>query len=382
MLSLLTTLALFLLIIGVVILVHELGHFIAARATGMKVEEFAIGMGPKIWGKKRGDTEYMIKLFPIGGYVKILGEEERVKEKGSFSEKSVGARVLVAVAGVSMNFLLAVVIFYVVLAFQGFEYIGVPYYENYSPVFGDQEMVYAYPVTVVDILPDTPAEEAGLTAPVEIFAVDGEEIENTDQLKKKIENNTAGEIDIEIVMGESERYEVTVGVSEEGKIGVELAPDMEVWQLEYNGVTRVFTGFAHSVNMVHANVYVLGKLIGQSVEEGTVEPVASSVTGPIGLFAIIDIVKQFGGVLGLLDLVGLFCIALVIMNMLPFPALDGGHVVLLGIEAVRGRPVDEKVQQVMFIVGIVILLMLMAVISAKDAFQFGLWDWVKGLFSR
>lgn len=380
MMSFLTTLVLFLLIIGVVILVHEFGHFITARVTGMKVEEFAIGMGPKIWGKKKGDTEYMIKLFPIGGYVKILGEEERVKDEDSFSEKSVGARVLVAVAGVAMNFLLAVVIFYGVLAFQGFEYIGIPYYENYSPVFGEQELVYAYPVTVVDILPDTPAQEAGLTAPVEIHAVDGEEIESTDQLKEKIDNNTSGKVELEISTEEGEKKVVTVGVSDDGKIGVELAPDMKVWQLEYNGITRVFTGFAHSVNMVHANVFVLGKLIGQSVDEGTVEPVASSVTGPIGLFAIIDIVKQLGGVLGLLDLVGMFCVALVLMNLLPFPALDGGHVVLLSIEAVRGRPVDEKVQQVIFMAGFVILLILMVVISAKDAFQFGLWDWVKGLF--
>jgi regulator of sigma E protease len=275
---------------------------------------------------------------------------------------------------------LAVVVFFVVLAVQGFTYVGVPYYEDYNAPFGGQEMVYAYPVTAVDVLPDTPAEEAGFEAPVEIFAVDGVEVENLEELQEELGKHASGTVTLDITMGESERFETEVGVSEEGKIGVEVAPDMKVWQLKYEGVSKVFSGVLHSVNMVHANVFVLAKLIGESVEEKTVEPVATSVTGPIGLFAIIDIVKEFGGVLGLLDLVAMFSIALVLMNMLPFPALDGGHVVLLGIEAVRGKPVDEKIQQVMFFIGIVILLILMALVSIKDVLQFGLWDWVKGLF--
>ena len=99
------------------------------------------------------------------------------------------------------------------------------------------------------------------------------------------------------------------------------------------------------------------------------------------MFAIIDVVREYGGLIGLLDLVALFCLALVLMNMLPLPALDGGHVLFLSIEAVRGRPVDEKIQQALFGAGMVFLIALMVVISVKDIFQFGIWDWVKDLFS-
>ena len=151
MLSILITIAIFIVVIGVVVFVHELGHFIAAKTTGMKVEEFALGMGPKIWSIKRGETEYMLKIFPIGGYVKILGEEEQVKSDESFSEKSVGERMFVAFAGVMMNFLLAVALFFIVLIARDFTYAGIPYYEDFKVVFGQQEAVNAYPPTVVGI---------------------------------------------------------------------------------------------------------------------------------------------------------------------------------------------------------------------------------------
>lgn len=375
------TILLYILIVGLVVMVHEVGHFIAARATGMIVEEFSLGMGPKLWSFTRGGVEYMIKLFPIGGYVKILGEEKRVKKEGSFSEKSVGQRMLVAVSGVIMNFLLAVIFFYGVLIGSGFEYVGVPYYEDFKAPFGEQEAIYAYPVTVVSIVENSPAEEAGLEAPFEILEVDGAAIENTEELKAEVSPHAAGEVTLKISDADDHLSEVTVGVDNEGKIGVGLAGDMQVWKLSYSGAARVFGGFAHGINMVKANLFLFGKMISQSVEEGSVEPIATSVAGPVGLVAIVDVVREFGGLVGILDLVAMFNLALLIINLLPFPALDGGHVIFLLFEAVRGKPVDEKIQSWLFGAGMLVLFGLMIAISAKDVFQFGLWDWVKGLFS-
>lgn len=443
MMSFITTLLLFALIISVIVIVHELGHYMAARITGMEVEEFAVGMGPVLWQKKhskskhvakmldflvfrrverqitRGnmiekqveeelvvggipevigevgaggngdegenpnghiDTTYMLKLFPIGGYVKILGEEEETTREGSFSSKSVWARMLVACAGVFMNFLLGALVFYIVLAAKGFTYDSLPYYEGFTAVFGDTEIDYAYPVTVVGVVEGSPAREAKFEVGWELMAVEDTAVENVRDLKKEVGKNAGKTIEIDIVDLEGFSSEVEVAVSEEGTIGVELASDYQIMRISYTGVNRVFSGFFHEVNMVKANVFILGKLIAQSIRERTVEPVAQSVAGPVGLVAVIDIVKKYGGVIGILDLIGMFNVALVMMNILPFPALDGGHVLFLGIEAVRGRPVNHKLQQGLFTAGMIMLFLFMIIVSIKDIWQFGVWDWFKGLF--
>jgi regulator of sigma E protease len=441
MVSFITTLLLFALIISVIVVVHELGHYIAARITGMEVEEFALGMGPVVWQKKHSeskhvakvldflvfrrverqvtigdvtervveeemvmetvpaksaappdqlgnggaeaghvDTNYMIKLFPIGGYVKILGEEEENATTGSFSQKSVWARMLVACAGVVMNMLLGAVFFYVVLIAKGFVYDSLPYYDGFQAVFGTQQVEYAYPVTVMGVIEDTPAEEAGFKAGWEILEVDGEKVASVEELKSVVGKYAGSEVNIGINTEDQKSLTVAVTVSDEGTIGVELAQDFKVLKISYNGIERVFAGFLHEVNMLKANVFILGRLVKQSVEERTVAPVAQSVAGPVGLVAVIDIVKKYGGIVGIVDLIGMFNVALVMMNILPFPALDGGHVMFLGIEAVRGRPVNPKLQQGLFTVGMILLFAFMIVVSAKDVFQFGIWDWFKGLF--
>ncbi len=413
MLSIITTIILFLLIISLIVVVHEFGHYIAARITGMEIEEFAVGMGPVLWqrkhskskviarfldfvvrllsrgayggsssknGKPRIDTAYMIKLFPIGGYVRILGEEEENLSEGSFSEKSVRARILVAVAGVFMNILLGAFFFYLVLFAKGFVYDGLPYYEGFKPFFGEQEIKYAYPVTVMNAVEDSPAKDAGFEGGWEILTVDGVMVENTQELRNELEGKENQEITIGVNTPEEGEMDVLVTVSDEATIGVELAQDLQVLSISYTGVQKIFAGFLHGANMLKANVYILGQLIGQSVEEGSVDPVAQSVAGPVGLVAIIDIVKKYGGIVGLLDLIGLFNVALVMMNMLPFPALDGGHVAFLALEGIRGRPVNKKLQQALFTGGMIILLLFMVVVSAKDVFQFGIWDGIKGLF--
>ncbi|MBN2101155.1 site-2 protease family protein [Candidatus Dojkabacteria bacterium] len=379
MVSTIITVLLFVLIIGVVVTIHEVGHYAAARLSGMLVEEFSFGFGPKLVSKKWGDTEYMIKLFPLGGYVKILGEEMEIKDKRSFSEKSIISRMFVAVAGVLMNFLLAVVLFYIVLGARGFSYEGIPYYENLNLWFGDQEEFYAYNVTVIGITDDGGADKAGLEEPFEILGVDGNPVESVKDLKDELEGKEEKTVDLTIYK-DGEEKDVEVVENKEGLIGVELASDFKLIRVEYNGVERIFAGFLHFANMTKANIFVFGRLISKSVEEKSVKPVATSVSGPIGLFVVIDLVREFAGTVGILDLIATLNLTLVIINILPFPALDGGHVLFMTIEAVRGKPVNKNVERWLVNIGMIIMFGLMILISAKDVFQFEVFDWIKGLF--
>lgn len=371
-----------LLIIGLVVLIHELGHFLAARLTDMQVDEFSFGFGPKLVSKKFGETEYMIKLFPIGGYVKILGEEEEVKNKRSFSEKSIGARLFVIVSGVVMNVFLAVILFYIVLIGNGFKYDNMPYYEDFNVWFGSQEEVYLYPVTVVDIIDNGGADNTGLKEPFEILSVQGEDIKNIEELQSILKGNKGRTVSMMINTDlEGENLDkVDVDVNDDGKIGVELASDVRVWRISYNGWEKVFSGPLHFLNMTKANVFIIGKLLSKSVKEKTVEPIAQSVSGPIGLFVIVDIVREFGGIEGLIDLTGTINLTLALVNLFPLPAFDGGRAVLIIIEAIRGKKLNEKLERWIIGGSVVLMFTLMFVVSAKDIFQFGIWDWVRDVY--
>ncbi|MEA3357351.1 MAG: M50 family metallopeptidase [Patescibacteria group bacterium] len=376
MLSFVVTALLFGLILGVVINIHELGHFFAAKSCGMKVEEFSFGFGPKLFSRKVGDTEYILKLFPIGGYVKILGEESSIKSKHSFSEKSPIAKIWVAFAGVLMNSILAVILIYVVLIMKDFTYSGIPYYEDFNAWFGQQEAVWAYPVTVVEVDKDGGLEYLDLEVPFEILSVNGNAIAAVEDLRDELSGFAGESVELEIhtfsgdtaVSGDTVVEEVDV--SDEGTIGVYTADDIKVWEIRYTGVQKYLSGFLHYLNMVETNFFVIGKLIGQSFSEGTPAPVVKSFSGPIGVFAVIDIVKKYGGLVGILDLTAMLNLALAITNCIPFPALDGGHVAVIVIEAIRGKPLDEKLKNRIFGIGMILLFGFIILISIKDVLQF------------
>lgn len=377
MISIMTTLIIFALIIGVVIIIHEVGHFVAAKLVDMMVEEFCFGFGPRVFSKKYGETEYIVRIFPIGGYVKILGEEGAVKDKRSFSEKSVPSRMFVALAGILMNVVLSISMFYVVLGANDFVYDeGIPYYEDFEVWFGEQESVYIYPVTVLGIVDDGCADKAGLEAPFEIISVDDTVVESIDDLKSELTGKKESEIVLEISRGDGDVEKVGVGINEDGMIGVELASDVRIWTIKYEGWDRYLGGFAHFANMVKANGFVLGQLFNQSVENRSIEPVAQTVSGPIGLIFVVDIVKKFVGVLGLLNLLANLNLILAVINILPFPALDGGQSLFLIIEAIRRKPLNKKVERLLVNFGMMALFTFMIVVSVKDFFQFGIWTWI------
>jgi regulator of sigma E protease len=363
-------------------MIHELGHFVAAKISDMKVEEFSFGFGPKLFSKKGKETEYMIRLLPVGGYVKILGEEEDVKDERSFSQKPIKNRLMVAIAGVLMNLVLAVVLFYIVLGVKGFKYEGVPYYEDFKVWFGSQQEKVIYPVTVVGVVEDGGADEADLEAPFVIEKVDGKEVDTVEDLQDTLKERSSKKVNLLIDYEEAEKEseEIEVQVNEEGFIGVELVSEVRIWEISYEGAEKYLAGPYHFANMTKANVFILGKLFSQAVEEKSVKPVSSSVSGPLGLLVIVDVVRQFGGIIGILDLIATLNLVLVIMNMIPIPALDGGQTLLIVIEGVRGKPLNKKVERWIVNISMILLFALMIVISVKDFFQFGFWDNIKDFF--
>jgi regulator of sigma E protease len=380
MISVITTVLIFVVIIGLAITVHELGHFIAAKLSGIRVDEFSLGFGPKIWSKKIGDTEYMVKFFPVGGYVSLLGEEEVVKSKDSFSEKGIWEKIFVAVGGIIMNFILAAVVFYGVLINSRFEYMGFPYYEDMNLPFGSQTKEYAYYPLVLEVVDGEGADKAGLKPYYQIKSVNGNEIINTDELKSSLSQYKKEEVEIGYIDEEGNESSVFVSVNNDGKIGIYHAEDVAILKVSYNGWEKYLSGFLHSVNMVKANIYIIGQTINQSIEEHNVQPIAESVSGPVGLLAITDTIKNFGGFVGLVELLGVLNIALMITNLAPFPGLDGSHIVIILVEEVRGKPIDDKIKKIIFGIGIVILFVLAGLVAIKDVVQFGVWDWVRNLF--
>ncbi len=381
MISILITIVVFLIIIGIAINFHELGHFITAKLFVIRVEEFSFGFGPKIFSQEYKGTNYMIKLFPIGGYVSILGEEKRLKRKDSFSEKSFGIKILVAIGGIVMNFLLSVIIFYAVLINQNFVYSGFPYYSDMNLVFGEQYKAYAYPPLVLEVQEDGGADKSGLEEYYQIVRVEGEDVESAKELKTILESNKSSIVEVGFIDDEGSSGSTSIQVNSEGKIGISHADDFEILKVEYVGVQKYFSGFLHSANMVQANAFLIGKVIQQSIAEKDVQPVAEAISGPVGLLAITDAVRRFGGFWGILELMGVLSIALMITNLIPFPGLDGSHVLILIVEKIRGKPIDDKVKGWIFGVGMVLLFTMAFMVAIKDVVQFGIWGWIKGLFN-
>lgn len=367
-----TSLLAFILILGGIVFIHELGHFIAAKLAGVFVEEFALGMGPKIYSFKKGETLYRINLLPIGGYVKMLGEEETSSDPRSFGMQPIGQRAIIVSAGVIMNVFLAGVIYFIFLAINSFTLI-LPLFADYDFMFADVEPVIA----VNYVAPDSPAEEAGLEVGDIINTVDGHKISSSEYFRDYVLEH--GGEEVILVVGDAYGEGVTELVvtprenpaEDEGAVGIIL---LEAVRISYTGVHKVFSGFEHSVNMIGYTVVLFKDLIVSAIETGDIRYVSDNVSGPVGVYVATDMVLQSAGIIGLLDMAGLMSSSLAFMNILPFPALDGGHLFLLILEKFRGKKLNPKIESWLTAGGFFLLMGFMLVISAKDIVQYGMLD--------
>ncbi len=356
----------FLIVLFILVLVHELGHFAIAKWTGMRVDEFGIGFPPKLFGIRRGETEYTINLFPIGGFVKIYGEDslvestengKRVTYEGSFTSKSKWAQSAVLVAGITMNILFAW--FLITLAFG----LGV------KTAVNEDDASSSAALAITSVLPGSPAELASLTGGAVIKEVRvGEDMLTTltpSAFSHFIELHPDTDITITYALsGEIRAVQVKPNVREIE--GVER-PAIGVALSLIDTVSRSFTE-----SVTDATLYVCTALRDIAVGIGTllVDTVRmradfSQVAGPVGIVGLVDEASSYGFT-SLLLFTAFISLNLAVINILPFPALDGGRLLFVIIEAIKGTPIKAQYVAVLNTVGFFLLILLMVLVTWND----------------
>lgn len=352
------TALIFIIVIGVLIFVHEFGHFIFAKRAGMRVDEFGFGFPPRLWGIKKGETTYSINLIPFGGFVKILGEEGGSTDPRSFSAKPFLPKMKVIVAGVFMNFMLAVVLLMVV-NFMGLR-IGIIDNDTATQVTDKK-------IQIIQVSEHSPAQEAGLNLLDEIkgFRVDSVTtiVGTVEEAQYLIKQNSGRSVTMLIERnGEPLEKEITPRVDPpqgQGALGISLALTGVVSYPWYEAVWR---GVYDAVIIAINTVIGYGLLFKSLIFEGRL---IADVSGPIG---IANLTRQAAriGLNYLMQFTALISINLAILNIIPFPALDGGRAVLIIVEKLKGSPVNKKIEQAVNTVGFALLLALMVYVTVKD----------------
>ena len=386
------TILVFLLILSVLVLIHEAGHFFVAKKFGIKVEEFGFGFPPRLFSFKKGETVYSINWLPIGGFVKLYGEDEagggkiatsdkrqatsRKDLDRAFFAKSAWERATVIVAGVVMNAILAAVIFYIFLGISGFK-TELPLLSNYKFIGVNQTNTTE--VVISAIAKNSPAEKQGLKALTKVITVNGRNITDSKQFIDIVGKNRGREIEItwsNLQSSEIHKTIVTPRISppkNEGALGVALF-SLSTAVLSYDTpVQKTFSGIIHPVNLMSYNLNVMGNLVRASYDRKTTEPLSAGISGPVGIASltgsILEIQNLKEKILGLLNLTGILSISLAFFNILPIPALDGGRLFFILIEAVTGRKVNQRIESFAHSLGMALLLGLMLLITFKDIWK-------------
>ncbi len=355
---------LFIIILAILILAHEFGHFIVAKRSGIKVEEFGIGFPPKVYGKKIGETEYTINLFPIGGFVKIFGEtpdEESINgpdAKRSFVNKPKYIQAAVLGAGVFFNILLAWFLLSV-----GF-LIGLPTSVDMTPEGRTLEDVA---LTITEIKVGSPAEEGGLKVGDVILSLGvGEDFvlsPSTVEVQEFIATNFEKDIDVAYRRGKESQETATLrpveGIIDRPAIGIAMD---EIGKLKLPVHLALWEGAKLTVGLTEATFFGLASFFG-SVFSGNAD--LSAVAGPVGIVGIVGQASEFGFIY-LLSLMAIISINLAIINLIPFPALDGGRLLFLLVEKIKGSPIKPTIANTANAIGFAILILLMVVITYSD----------------
>ena len=357
----------FIIILSVLVLIHEFGHFFMAKRNGIGVEEFGIGLPPRAWGKKIGETIYSVNWLPFGGFVRLVGEDStdaKRDQKNSFYTKSIWQRGQVVVAGVVMNLLLAVAIFYIVLAALGFKF--------HLPAFFPHEFKFARQTTtvqVVDIGENSPAASAGIEVGESIVEIDGRQIDTVETLQTIIHGAEGKSINLVLESPVDNSTRVVAATPQFNKefdapvLGIGLG---ELITLNYDTLPRkIFSGFTHSYNMVEYSGKVMGQLIGFAIRERDITPVSEGISGPIGIASITSQAVSLGA-LSVIQLAGILSLNLAILNILPIPALDGGRFAFIIFEAITRKKPHATFEKWVHTAGFALLIGLILLVTYND----------------
>lgn len=325
MITLISSLVVFLL----VVMLHEFGHFTVAKLSGIKVNEFSIGMGPKLFQKQKGETSYSLRALPIGGYVAMEGEEESSHDPRSFNNAPILKRMAVVLAGAFMNFILAFLAFTIIFSIVG---------------YGSNE--------IDKVIKDSPAVIAGLKAGDIIIEIDKVKTKDIYEINSLISDKKDEEINLKISRnGENLDINLKPRYSEENKmylIGITS-------KLKHSFFKSIELGAKRTGEM---SLMILKSL--KMIFDGSFK--MEYLSGPVGVVQMIGS-ESSKGFLNFLQILALISVNLGVFNLLPIPALDGGKFLFLLIEALRGKPINEKFEQGLSLIGISLLFSLMIYVT-------------------
>ena len=361
------TLLSFIIVLGVLIFFHEFGHFLIARLFGVGVEKFSLGFGPRLIGKKIGRTDYRISAIPLGGYVKMIGEEPDAEVSPedlsiSFTHKHVLKRMCIVAAGPVFNILLAVLIFFGIFLVSGAMIL--------KPSVGE-------------VKDDSPALSAGLKGGDLITAIDGVAVSDWEDMTEIIGASNGKTLEIAVWRGDSEKlFRITpelvpaknlfgeeiqrfiIGISASGDV---YTRDLNLFQALAESLKQTYT-------IVELMVIIIGKLITGDIS-------ADTIGGPI-MIAKMAGDQAKAGISNLIFFIALISVNLAIINLVPIPILDGGHLLFFFIELIKGRPVNLKIREVAQQIGLFIILLLVILVFYNDIFRYkdNILRFLKGIF--
>jgi regulator of sigma E protease len=358
----------FIVILLVLVLIHEAGHFFSAKKFGIKVDEFGFGFPPKLFSRKYGETEYSFNLLPLGGFVKIFGEnpeEENISgpdSARSFTNKPKYQQAIVLFAGIFANFLLAWLLFSV-----GF-ISGLPTSLGSEPKGYEVQNVH---LVLVSVLEKSPAEIAGLKSGDKIISAksDNDVADNLtpDTLKSFIVSHPDKKIELDYLRGKDTNIHATevkaIAVSKGATPTIGIAMD-EIGIVKLPIFVALWEGLKLDTNVLSGTISGLYSLVKEALQ-GQGKMALSGVTGPVGLVGIVGDAYQFGFVY-ILSLAALISVNLAVINLIPFPALDGGRLLFLLVEKIKGSPINQKFANTANMVGFAILIILMLFITYHD----------------
>lgn len=394
------TVVVFIIVLGVLVFAHELGHFFVARRSGVEVEEFGFGFPPRIFGfyrnkKKEGKfvwgsreideirearkigeetTVYSVNWIPLGGFVKITGEDgDKKSNPNSFAAKTPWTRIRILAAGVIMNFILAAALFS--LAF----FIGVPQVID----AGAGGKTKDQKIQVMEVAKSSPAETMGIKMGDELVggkdSVSGEIIkfQNLEEVQNFINERKGQEIKLEIKRG-SEPLELTGtprtdSPNGEGALGISY---VETAQVSYPWYRAIYEGVTYAFRVAWLIISTFAMIIWRLIVR---QPAGLDVSGPVGIAVLTGQVAKLGFVY-ILQFTAMLSINLAIINAFPIPALDGGRILFILIEKIKGSPVSQRFEQRAHNIGFALLITLMIFVTARDLVRLDLIEKIKTIF--